>query len=109
MGARVSCGDDGDDDRSCTAWERRWLHLETLDDDTWDRAASLLVAAWWLEYREAFMSCAMARPGWTREDAEAWVDAVIDDALDNHCGTACPCAAARRDVEACEFEFTNAA
>jgi hypothetical protein len=92
------------DQTQTTDWPALWAALAGMEGDAWDNEQDRLDALWKGEYKQAFVAHALTRPGWDRENAEAWADDIVAEAW-AACGNECPPhEVAVVDVEVCEEE-----
>ena len=90
-----------------TDWAARHAALIAADGDEWDALSEAYDADWKAEYKAAFVAHALTRPGWDRDNAEAWADGIADDALCSNPDLT-PTHVAQTDVIECERESANA-
>ena len=84
-------------------WAAAVRALRQLDDEAWDLEYERLTEKWRKDYQTAFVACALSRPGWDRDNAEAWASDVVGDAHSScmHQGLS-PEEVAEVDVAECE-------
>jgi hypothetical protein len=87
-----------------TDWSALRSALAEMDGAAWDEESERLDDLWKAEYKAAFVAHALTHPGWNRENAEAWADDIVDDALASCRSNCTPGEVAQVDVLECEME-----
>ena len=84
-------------------WPALRLALSDMDGDAWDNESERLDDLWKAEYKAAFVAYALTRHRWDRENADAWADDIVGDAIVS-CRNCDPAGVAQVDVLECEME-----